>query len=615
MGKLRIMALAVAVLCCGKALLAVEAPSEPIGKKIADFSLPDYRGKVHSLSEHNGKPVVVAFIGTECPLAKTYGTRLRELASEFEKQGVVFLGMDSNQQDTLSEIGAFARAHEIAFPILKDNNNEIADRFGAVRTPEVFLLDKDHVVRYWGRVDDQYGFKTGAGYVKPKLSERNLADAITQVLAGKEVSRPIVKADGCFIGRVTKTKPHGDVTYSNQVARIMQARCVECHRAGEVAPFTLTSYEDVIGWAETIREVVQEGRMPPWFADPRYGDFTNDCRLSDAEKQQLSSWVENGCPQGNPADLPEPRKFVDGWQIGEPDQVVYMRDKSYTVPEEGTIEYQFFTADPGWTEDKWIQATEARPGNRAVVHHIIVMVQPKDGGDFGGRGGIGGYAPGMTPAINPPGTATFVPAGSKLIFQMHYTTNGTRQDDRSMVGIKFADAKSVKRMVRGGLVGDTAFRIPPGDANYEVKAKHMFLKDTLLINLTPHMHLRGKDFKYEAEYPDGTREVLLDVPHYDFNWQIRYLYKQPKLMPKGTRLHCTAHFDNSPDNAANPDPTKEITFGDQTWEEMMFGFYTSMDPAQDLTAGGVAQASTGKSEVNGFAGEGSITKADTAKKN
>jgi peroxiredoxin len=613
MGRLRLIALAAAITCCGSLSLAAEAGA-PIGKSIADFSLPDYRGKVYSLADYKDKLVVVAFIGTECPLAKTYAPRLRDLAAEFEKQGVAFVAIDANQQDTLSEIGAFARSHEITFPVLKDNNNEIADRFGAVRTPEVFLLDKAHVVRYWGRIDDQYGFKTGAGYVKPQLHSRDLADAVTQVLAGKEVVNPIVKADGCFIGRVAKTKPHGEITYSNQVARIMQARCVECHRSGEVAPFTLTSYDEVVGWAETIKEVVQEGRMPPWFADPRYGHFTNDSRLSDEEKQTLASWVENGCPQGNAADLPEPRKFVEGWRIGEPDQIVYMSDKSYTVPEQGTIEYQFFTVDPGWTTDKWIQATEARPGNRAVVHHIIVMVQPKDGTDFGGRGGIGGYAPGMTPAINPPGTATFVPAGSKLIFQMHYTTNGTQQDDRSMVGICFADAKKVKQMVRGGLVGDTGFKIPPGDPNFEVKAKHLFLKDTVLLNLTPHMHLRGKDFKYEAEYPDGTREVLLDVPNYDFNWQIRYMYKEPKLMPKGTRLHCTAHFDNSPDNPANPDPTKLVTFGDQTWEEMMFGFYTSMDPKQDLTAGGLAKSGDEGGEVNGFAGEGSVTKA-TATKN
>ncbi len=600
-------------LCGATWAVAADTAATPVGKKIESFTLPDFHGNMQSLDQYQGKPVVVAFIGTECPLARNYGPRLRDLAAEFEKQGVGFLAIDSNQQDSLSEIANYAKGAGIAFPVLKDNNNEIADRFGAVRTPEAFVLDKDRVVRYWGRIDDQYGFKTGAGYVKPKLNERSLADAVEQVLAGKEVARPVTKADGCFIGRVAKVTPHGEVTYSKQIARIMQDRCVECHRKGEVAPFTLTSYEDAASWAETIREVVQEGRMPPWFADPRYGKFNNDCRMSDDEKQLISTWVDNGCPQGNTADLPEPRKFVDGWQIGEPDQIVYMRDEPYTVPAEGTVDYQFFTVDPGWTEDKWIQATESRPGNRSVVHHIIVFVQPKEGGDFGGRGGIGGYAPGMTPSLNPPGTAVFVPAGSKLVFQLHYTTNGVEQSDRSMIGVRFADPKTVKRMVRGGLVGDTAFKIPAGDSNYEVKAKHLFLKDTLLVNLTPHMHLRGKDFKYEAEYPDGTREVLLSVPNYDFNWQLRYLFKEPKLMPKGTRLHCTAHFDNSADNLANPDPTQVVTFGDQTWEEMMFGFYTSIDPKQDLTAGVANKLDRG--EVNGFAGEGSVTSADAAKKN
>ena len=613
MGRFCKIALAAAIACAGSFSLAADTAGTPVGKKVGNFSLPDFHGKTRSLDEFKDKLVVLAFVGTECPLAKSYAPRLRDLAAEFEKQGVAFLGVDANMQDSLTEIGTFARIHGITFPMLKDNNNELADRVGAVRTPEVFLLDKDRVVRYWGRIDDQYGFKTGAGYVKPKLNHRDLADAITEVLAGKQVSTPVAKADGCFIGRVAKNKPHGEVTYSNQIARIMQNRCVECHRPGEVAPFTLASYDEVVGWAETIREVVQEGRMPPWYADPKHGHFANDSRLSDEEKQQVSTWVENGCPQGNAKDLPEPRKFVEGWRAGEPDQVVWMRDEPFTVPAEGTVDYQFFTADPGWKTDKWIQATEARPGNRAVVHHIIVFVQPKDGNDNSGRGGIGGYAPGMTPEVNPPGTAIFVPAGAKLVFQMHYTTTGTQQDDRSMVGIHFADPTTVKKMVRGGMVGDTAFKIPAGDGNFEIKAKHMFLKDTLLLNLTPHMHLRGKSFKFEAEYPDGTREVLLDVPNYDFNWQLRYYLAEPKLMPKGTRMHCTAHFDNSADNAANPDPTKVVTFGDQTWEEMMFGFYNSIDPKQDLTVAGLNSTKLEKGEVNGTTGEGSVTAGDKKK--
>jgi peroxiredoxin len=582
MGKIWQLALTAAIACSASVSFAAQAADSPIGKKVDNFSLPDFHGQPHALADYQGKPVVLAILGTECPLAKNYAPRLKDLAAEFEKDGVAFVGINANVQDSLSEIGDYVKAHELTFPVLKDNNNVVADKLGAVRTPEVFLLDKDHVIRYWGRIDDQYGFKTGAGYVKPKLRNRYLADAITQMVAGKDVANPVVEAHGCFIGRVNKPAPTGDVTYSKHIARLMQDRCVECHRTGEVAPFTLTSYDEVAAWAETIREVTNEGRMPPWFADPRYGHFSNDSRLTAEDKQQLAAWIDNGCPEGDKKDLPQPRKFVDGWQMGVPDQIVYMADKPHEVPAEGTIDYKYYTVDPGWTEDKWIQATESRPGNRSVVHHIIVFVQPPGSKDFASRGGIGGYAPGTPPDVNPPGMATMVPAGSKLVFQMHYTSNGVAQSDRSVIGIKFADKKTIRKAVRSGVVGNATFKIPPGDSNFEVQAKHLFLKDTLLLDVTPHMHVRGKSFKYVANYPDGTSEVLLDVPAYDFNWQLRYLFEQPKLMPKGTRVVCTAHFDNSPDNLANPDPTKTITYGDQTWEEMMFGFYTAIDPKQDL---------------------------------
>lgn len=613
MGRFWTLALAAAIGCCGSLSIAAEA-STPIGKKIDNFSLPDYRGKVHALDDYKDQLVVVAFIGTECPLAKTYAPACETWPQSSRSKGSCSWPSTPISKTRSAKSAALLASTISSFRCSRTTTmkSPIASAPSARRKCS---CSTRRVVRYWGRIDDQYGFKTGAGYVKPKLTRRNLADAIGEVLAGKEVSRAVVKADGCFIGRVAKQQPHGDVTYSNQIARIMQDRCVECHRKGEVAPFTLTSYEDVIGWAETIKEVVQEGRMPPWFADPKFGHFINDARLSDKEKQQLFAWVDNGCPQGNVKDMPEPRKFVEGWQLGEPDQVLYMRDEPYKVQAEGTVEYQFYTVDPGWKTDKWIQATECRPGNRSVVHHIIVFVSAPGGKDGGGRGGIGGYAPGMTPTISPPGTATLVPAGSKLVFQLHYTPNGTEQEDRSMVGVYFADPKTVKKSVRGGLVGDTSFKIPAGDSNFEIKAKHLFLKDTLLLNLTPHMHLRGKDFKYEAEYPDGTREVLLDVPSYDFNWQLRYMLTEPKLMPKGTRLHCTAHFDNSTENAANPDPTKVVTFGDQTWEEMMFGFYTSIDPKEDLSITGLAGGAAKDGEVNGVTGEGSVTAGDAAKKN
>ncbi len=263
---------------------------------------------------------------------------------------------------------------------------------------------------------------------------------------------------------------------------------------------------------------------------------------------------------------------------GEPDQVVYMSDEPYRVAAEGTVEYQYFVVDPGWTEDKWIQVAEPRPGNRAVVHHILCFVRSDAAGDIGLDDSVAiGWAPGLSPQAYKRDTALFVPAGAKLLFQMHYTPNGTEQLDRSYVGFQFAKPADVKYLVSGGSAQAGDFKIPAGDDDHAVSAVYEFDRDQLLLSLLPHMHLRGKSFRYTAQYPDGKQEILLDVPRYDFNWQLRYQLTEPKLMPKGTKLKCVAHFDNSEENMVNPDPTVDVTWGDQTWEEMMIGFFTSRE--------------------------------------
>jgi len=565
---------------------AIAADAPVIGRQIADFKLRDHWGKEHQLSQlGDRKAVVVVFLGTECPLARLYAPRLAELAKEYEPRGVAFLGVDSNQQDSIQELATFARVNALSFPLLKDVGNEVADQFGALRTPEVFVLDGQRTVRYWGRIDDQYGFQTGVGFQRPEPSRRDLAVAIDELLAGEPVSQPVTTAMGCHIGRIRLAKADSSVTYSNQIARILQNRCVECHRPGEVAPFALQQYDDVVGWGEMIREVVHEGRMPPWSASAESGPFVNDPQLTDEEKQLIDQWVENGCPQGSISDLPEPRQFIDGWNIPQPDQVVHMSAKPFNVPAEGVVEYQYFEADPRWTEDKWVKSAEARPGNRSVVHHIIVFIKPPGGRSrvalgpqgFGPTDLLAGFAPGSLPLHAYSGMARHVPAGSKLVFQMHYTPNGQAQQDRSYLGLIFADEKDVTHDVRSGFAANLAFKIPAGASNHQVTSSRKFRRDTLLLSMMPHMHLRGKSFHYEAIYPDGRRETLLDVPRYDFNWQLSYVFPEPKLLPKGTELHCTAHFDNSAANLANPDPTKTVTWGDQTWEEMMIGWFISAD--------------------------------------
>ncbi len=284
-------------------------------------------------------------------------------------------------------------------------------------------------MRYHGRIDNQYGI----GYVKKTVSEPYLQAAIEEQLAGKPVTQAETGVVGCFIGRVRAADASAKVTYSNQVSRILNKHCVSCHREGEVAPFAMTKYDEVSGWADAIAEVVQQRRMPPWLADPKYGHFANDRSLPEDEKQILYQWAAAGAPQGDPKELPEPPKFVDGWQLPkDPDAIFYMRKREYSVPATGVVDYQYFTVDPGFKEDKWIRAIEARPGNRAVVHHIIVFASPKGASrDEGRRQFLVGYAPGAMPLLLPPGFAKILPAGYELLFQVHYTPNGKPGTDRS----------------------------------------------------------------------------------------------------------------------------------------------------------------------------------------
>jgi hypothetical protein len=412
--------------------------------------------------------------------------------------------------------------------------------------------------------------------------------ALDELLAGKSVSMPETAAAGCYIGKVQREKPHGEITYAKDVARILQKRCTDCHRAGSIAPFSLTSYGDAAGWAETISEVLHGRRMPPWDADPKYGHFANDPGMPDSEKDIIYQWVKNGAPEGDARDMPAPPKYTEGWRIPKPDLILSM-PKPYTVPANGVLPYQYFIVDPSFKEDKWISAAEVRPGNSAVVHHVVVIVWAPGEPNPAEKGGIGDFVavgvPGMWPRIYPQGSARLVPAGSKLVFQMHYTPCGSVQTDQTKVGIVFADPKTVRRRVQSDLAINFKLKIPAGAADYADQAGYRFEQDALLYSVAPHMHVRGKSFRFDALYPDGTSEVLLDVPHYRFDWQNQYVLAEPKRMPEGTVIRCIGHFDNSAGNPYNPNPLKEVHFGEQTWDEMLVGFFDWAIAYQDLTSG------------------------------
>ncbi|MGH9660127.1 MAG: thiol-disulfide isomerase [Bryobacteraceae bacterium] len=362
-------------------------------------------------------------------------------------------------------------------------------------------------------------------------------------------------------------------TYTKDVAPILNRRCVECHRAGEAAPMAFTSYKEVRPWAKAIREATLSRKMPPWLADPAHGKFANDRRLSDEEMATLRAWVDDGAPEGKAKELPPPREFTTGWNIGKPD-VVFDVGTDFDVPATGVVPYKYFLVETNFKEDMWIEAAEARAEKRSVVHHIIVFVVDPKEPQLAGTGGnlLVGWAPGDLPMDHEPGTAKLIRAGAKLRFQMHYTPNGTATKDRSYVGLRFAKQPPQYRALTGRAMNFN-IKIPPNEPNHEVKSTWTAKEDVRLTSLMPHMHLRGKDFQFTLVYPDGREEVLLRVPKYDFNWQLAYILDKPLSIPKGARLDCVAHFDNSPNNKANPDPSKEVKWGDQTWEEMMIGWF------------------------------------------
>ncbi len=396
-----------------------------------------------------------------------------------------------------------------------------------------------------------------------------------------------------IVAAAAKKSPPATATFSKDVAPILYNKCVECHRPGEIAPMSLLNYKEVRPWAKSIRERVVDRSMPPWSADPKYGHWANDPRLSQQEIATIVSWVEGGAPKGNDKDLPAVPKFQVGWTIGKPDVILEMPEE-YTVPADGTVPYLYFSMPTNFTEDKWIQAMEIRPGNRSVVHHVIAYSQAagvKDTAPGGegelrsGRVHLGGITPNKTGVVYGDGMARLIKKGSNIVFQMHYTTNGQVSKDRTRIAFVFAKEPGKKELITGNAINGR-FAIPAGDANHEVKATKTFDEDVLITSFMPHMHVRGKSFVYTAVYPDGKSEILLNVPKYDFNWQHTYLPAKPILLPKGSRLDCVAHFDNSENNKYNPNPSQVVRWGDQTWEEMMIGWFTYIraDQAKNTAA-------------------------------
>ncbi|MBS0204232.1 MAG: redoxin domain-containing protein [Planctomycetes bacterium] len=562
-----------------------------IGRMVPDLTLKDINGRQFRLSDYADRTaVVVAFTNTSCPISKKYAPSQTAMERQFADQKIQFLFVNPTASDKLAAIQTAITTLGITGPYVRDNDGMIARAVGATHTTDVIVLDSRRTIVYRGAMDDQYGFEYSLDAPRNeylKLALRSVIDRRPLLVAATE-------APGCPLDLELSSAAPTELTFHNRISRILQARCLECHREGGAAPFALDTYENVVAQAGSIRQAIERGVMPPWFAAPpepgQPSHWANDKSLADREKADLLSWLSHGKPAGDPNDAPLPRTFPEGWRVGQPDHIVQLPNPM-PVKATGVMPYQDVIVESGLTEDKWIRAMEIRPTAPEVVHHVLVFLLPpadrsktdadRKAGDNESDGFFVAYAPGHDALTFAEGFGKRIPAGSRLKFQMHFTPNGTATQDQTRLGFIFTDREPA-HLVHVSGIANPKLSIPPGADNHAVNATQTVHADTMVMAFFPHMHLRGKAFRYEALYPDGKKELLLDVPRYDFNWQLSYRLAEPLVLPKGTTLQLTGWFDNSRNNPANPDPTRTVKWGPQTFDEMMLGYveyYTIGDDA------------------------------------
>ncbi len=564
----------------GSSLEAAER-SVAIGEEIAELTFKDLRYLPRSLDDFESKKAfVLVFTNTSCPLVQRYLPRLQELSERYADQGVQFLAVNVGPDDSIMAVASHAIEYGITFPFVKDVDGSCIAALGVKRTPEVVVLDGEKRLVYRGRIDDQYRL----GGVRPDVRRHDLDEAIVELLAGKPISVPETPVDGCKITLATPPKPMEEITFTKHISRLMQDNCQDCHRENTAAPFSLIRYEDVASNAEMVAEVVSEGRMPPWFASPKYGHFINNPSLSREQRDQIVAWVRAGAPEGDPSDAPAAREFsATKWQIGEPDLVLTM-SKEIDVPADGYLPYEYVVLPHFFLKDTWIEAFEILPHNPAVVHHCnAAYASGKDGASA--ETFITGFVPGgqaLDTKTFDDGVALKIPRFSVIGLQIHLVTTGKPEKCKISIGIRFP-RQTVKQKLYHVILDDPAFEIVPEDPAYLVSDEVLLEHDVTMLGLFSHMHLRGKDMTFLAHLPGGTTKTLLEIPNYNFDWQLGYEIKPGEVkLPKGTRLEAVAHYDNSAFNPYNPNPSRAVTWGEQTHDEMMNGFAFFTHDGEDL---------------------------------
>ncbi|MBX3745818.1 MAG: redoxin family protein [Verrucomicrobiae bacterium] len=563
-------------------VLGILPPASGADRAVPNFALIDIEDTNHELYRTPGRAVVLFFAGNGCPVVRQNAAKFLDLRDRFEARGVVFWMVHAFAGDTPREI-----RHERdrlglrTLPWLLDRQQALTLSLGVERTAEVIAIDtRDWKIFYRGALDDQQA----EGAARPEPGSRHLEEALTAFLDGRPVATPRTLPRGCRI-TFSKVAPDGAIPdYPTQVAPLLQQHCVPCHRPDGIGPWSMSHHRRVSNYADMIEEVLLTRRMPPWDPHPGYGRFLDSHSLSREETQTLLRWVRAGAPRGDgPDPLEAPLPPLAEWRLGTPDAVLQLPEPQ-RIPATGVLDYRYVRVANPFTHDVWLSALDVRPGNRKVVHHVILYAKWPGAPDSGtGRGVFFvGWAPGSSALRYPEGVAKRLPAGAELTFELHYTTDGTPQTDRSEIALYLADGPQERSAeTRQAVAWDLDIR--PGDAESRHLATYAFTRPATLYGMFPHMHLRGKWMRYELLLPNGRRETLLHVPRYDFQWQFSYYLETPRRIPAGAWLLVTGAFDNSSRNPANPDPNRRVTFGEQSWDEMFIGFFEAADDPE-LTA-------------------------------
>jgi mono/diheme cytochrome c family protein len=556
---------------------AVETATTPMPTTVANFMLADTNYMGHELyREPDAKAIVLITHMNGCPIVRNLAPALKQLEAKYGPQGVKFMMLNSALQDSRDEIAKEAQEYGIDIPILMDTNQLVGEQLGVTRTAEFIVIDpKTWKVAYRGPLDDRLDYGTQKGGAEHPWA----SDAIEAVLAGRQAMAATKLSPGCLVDFPERGKV-AQISYSKQVAPILEKKCAACHTAGGIGPFAMSSYEMVKGFSPMIREVIRTDRMPPWNVDAHVGKFADDRSLTPAEVKTVVHWVEQGAPRGDGPDVlaaNAKKRTVSEWPLGKPDLVLEI--PSYTVPASGVVDYQRPVAVNPLTEGRWVRASTYVVSQRQAVHHFLsgyIKEVPKDGKGNEDRWGasMGGYAVGAESTLWPKNVGTYLPPGGAVGFQAHYTPFGKEVTDKSKIGLYFyKDGEKPGLVMHSSVVVDNTIVIPAGEARHEEAAYIDVPKDMLLYSAFPHAHYRGYASDLWLQTPDGQKKQILAMPRYDFNWQREYAFAEPMKIPAGSKLIAHYWYDNSTKNPANPDPKRTVPWGDQSWDEM---FYTAI---------------------------------------